>query len=332
MGESSPVIYLLDGENEFAIHGVLTQLVAKLGDPSIAALNVTPMDGRTSTLEDLRLVTSAMPFLASRRLVILSHPTHRLNSEALRKRFTNYLDEVPPTTALVLVEFHLLTEDRDRKKGGIHWLEKWAQKAKTPTYIKHFPLPVGPAFVKWIGDQAKLIGGQFTPQGAIKLAEFIGDDTRLASQEIHKLLAYVNYSRPVEADDVYHLTAFAAGLEDFALVNALRRRDRRKTQEILRRMLEKDDPLPILHNIVQQYRLLLLAREALEFGRSEEEIARRMKVHAYPVRLAMEQARNIPLDELELIYHRLLEVDKAIKSGQMPGDLALEILIVELTK
>ena len=34
---------------------------------------------------------------------------------------------------------------------------------------------------------------------------------------------------------------------------------------------------------------------------------------------------------LEMIYHRLLDLDVAIKTSQMDADLALELLVVELT-
>ena len=72
------------------------------------------------------------------------------------------------------------------------------------------------------------MGGQITPQAAVSLANQIGDDTRLASQEITKLLTYVNFARPVDVDDVEHLTPLTAKIGDFELVNALR--DRRLTK------------------------------------------------------------------------------------------------------
>jgi DNA polymerase-3 subunit delta len=328
---ASPVVYLLDGEDEFGIAEFLSKLQAKLGDPTTADMDTTRLDGHLSSLNELTGAVLAMPFLASRRLVILTHPTHRLTSPALRKKFTHLIDELPPATALVLVSDHLLTDDRNRKRGEVHWLEKYILSIGERAYIKHFPLPTGEAMVKWIQERAKAAGGQLTPQAATSLATLVGEDPRLADQEIHKLLAYVNYARPVEPDDVEHLTPTSARLKDFALVNALRSRDKRQAQAILHRMLEDDDPILILHNIVAQYRLLLIAREALDHGQREDEIARQLKMHPYPVRLAMDQARHFSLQALESIYHHLLDVDEAIKTGQMPGELALDRLIVELS-
>jgi DNA polymerase III delta subunit len=45
----------------------------------------------------------------------------------------------------------------------------------------------------------------------------------------------------------------------------------------------------------------------------------------------MESAPRFSMKFLELIYHRLLELDVAIKNGHMDTDLALELLVIELT-
>lgn len=331
LSATSPVIYLLDGEDEFGISEFLSRLQARLGDHATAELNTSRLDGGSASQDELVSVACALPFLAARRLVIFSHPTARLTDQAAQEKFQEVLKDVPPTTALVLVENHLLTNDQMRKKGKTHWLEKWALENRDRVYLKHFPLPEGEILVKWIQERVKSLGGQFSPQAVIALANLVGDDPRLADQEIHKLMAYVNYSRPVEADEVETLTPSAAKVKDFALVNALRSRDKRQAQAILHKMMEEEDPIPILHHIVSQYRLLILAREALERGEGEEELARKLKMHPYRVRLALEQARHYSLEKLEAIYHRLLELDIAMKTSQMTGELALDVLIVELT-
>jgi DNA polymerase-3 subunit delta len=331
VSEASPVIYLLDGEDEFGISEFLARLQEKLGDPAMAEMNTTRLDGRSLNLDELVNAVSAMPFLTPRRLIILANPLARLSTPPQREKFKDILNQVPPTTALALVEYRLLAEMRDRHNNKPHWLEKWALEAGERVFIKHFPLPAGDGLAKWIIARAKAAGGAFTPQAAAALAELSGQEPRLADQEIHKLLAYVNYARPVEADDVESLTPSAAKIQDFALVNALRSRDRRAAQSILNKMLEKDDPLAILQQIVFQYRLLIAACDGSNNHLGPDEIARQLRTHAYPVKLALKQARHYHLADLEAIYHRLLELDEAIKTGQTPGELALEILVVRLT-
>jgi hypothetical protein len=45
----------------------------------------------------------------------------------------------------------------------------------------------------------------------------------------------------------------------------------------------------------------------------------------------IQQARRFSLPALEAIYHRLLEIDEGAKTSQVPLDLALDTLVVDLS-
>lgn len=326
-----PVIYLLHGEDDFAIAQFLTEIEAKLGDAATASMNTTRLDGRSYDLDGLLSVAGAMPFLAKRRLVILTHPLAKLNSPAARQKFLGQLDKVPPTTALVLVEEKTLTEERDRRKGALHWLEKWANQAGDRVLVKAFPLPQGSELWRRLQDIARQAGGQITPQAAEELAALVGGDPRLAAQEIHKLLAYVNYQRPIEVDDVNLLTADTGQGDIFALVDALGNRDGRRAMNMLQRLLEQQDAFSIFGMIIRQFRLLLQAREILDNGGQKADVIRDLKVHSFVAEKLIGQVRRFTMPDLEAIYRRLLELDEAIKSSQVTGELALETLAAVLT-
>ncbi|MFZ0533977.1 MAG: DNA polymerase III subunit delta [Anaerolineales bacterium] len=333
MVEEAPEIYLFDGDDEFAISESIEKIRIKLGDVNIAEMNTTRLDGRSFSLNQLKDAVATVPFLASKRMVILTHPTTRLKDRSEQEEFINYLSAEKPTTKLVLVENEFLTSERDRKDGRLNWLEKWAsspQQAKR-VYIRHHAQPGGALMVKWIQEHVKTMGGQITSQAAVSLTNQIGDDTRLATQEITKLLTYVNFARPVDTDDVEHLTPLTAKIGDFELVNALRDRDQRKAQALLQRSLQEDDPLRIFQSIVFQIRVLIVARELLDERATINDIPKSLKIGYYPAKLAMESALRYSSKFLELIYHRLLDLDEAIKTGQMDPDLALELLVIELT-
>jgi len=232
-----------------------------------------------------------------------------------------------------LVDYEFLTNERDKKEGKLNWLEKWAsspQQARR-VYVRHHPQPNGALMVKWIQEHIKTMGGQISPQAAVLLANQIGDDTRLATQELTKLLTYVNFARPVDTDDVEHLTPLTAKISDFELVNALRERDQRKAQALLHRSLQEDDPLQILQSIVYQIRVLIVAREILDEHGTINDFPKSLNIKYYPAKLALESASRYSINFLEMIYHRLLDLDEAIKTGKMDADLALELLIMELT-
>jgi DNA polymerase-3 subunit delta len=331
--EEGPEIYLFDGDDEFAINESITKITSRLGDANIAEMNTTRLDGRSFTLSQLKDAVATVPFLASKRLVILSYPTSHLKDKQQQDEFINYLSTEKPTSKLVLVEYDFLTSDKDRKDDRLNWLERWATSPSQVkrVYLRHHPQPSGGLMVKWIQDYAKKMGGQFTPQAAILLTNLIGNDTRLASQEITKLLTYVNFARPVDTDDVEHLTPLTAKIGDFELVNALRNKDQRKAQALLHRSLQEDDPAWIFQSIAYQIRLLMIARELLDEHATINDIPKSLKIAPYPAKLALQSAERYSMIFLEMIYHRLLDLDVAIKTSQMDADLALELLVVELT-
>jgi DNA polymerase-3 subunit delta len=329
MAKDPPVIYVLHGDDEFAIAQFVADLKAKLGDSSMAEMNFTKLDGRSLALDDLISATNAMPFLAKRRLAVLYHPLAYFKHTSTRQKLLDYLGKIPGTAALVLVEYQILTDERERKKGKIHWLEDWAIKAGDRVYIRAFSQPKGAAMARWIQERARAHGGQFDNQAAGTLGSLVGDDTRLADHEIQKMLLYVNFQRAVEVDDVQHLTAQALEGDIFGLVDALGNRNSRVASTMLHRLLEEDDPLRIFGMIIRQFRLILLAREILDHGGHEDEVARRLKIHPYVAKKVTAQARGFSRIALEEVYHHLLEVDEAIKTGRVDADLGLDVFIAQ---
>ena len=331
--EEGPEIYLFDGDDEFAINESIARLTGRLGDATIAGMNTTRLDGRSASLAQLKDAVATVPFLASKRLIILDHPTIAYKEKTDQEEFLNYLAAPKPTAKLILVSYEFLTDERDKRDGKQNWLEKWASSPEQArhVYIRHHPMPEGALMVKWIQEHGKSMGGQITSQAAVTLASQVGDDTRLASQELVKLFTYVNYSRPVEPDDVEHLTPLTAKIGDFDLVNAIRDRDQRKAQALLHRSLEEEDPKYIFQRIVTQIRALLIAREIYNEHGTVNDFPKSLRINYYPARLALESAPRFSSSLLDRIYHRLVDLDEAIKTGQIDVDLALELLVVELT-
>lgn len=329
MAETTPVVYFLHGEDEYAIAQTLAELEKRLGDPTTAEMNTTRLDGATYNLDQLLSVAGAMPFLAKRRLVILTNPGARLNNPPAQKKFFEQLEKIPSTTALILVE----NREKERRKGEKHWLESWAESQGERVWVKHYPLPKGADLSGRIQEMTKKAGGQITAEAASLLSTLVDSDPRLAYQEVQKLLAYVNYNRPVAADDVQMLTADVGQGDVFVLVDALGNRDGRKAQGMLQRLLEYQDYYAIFGMVVRQFRYLILAREILDGGGGKDEIVRGLKLYsnAWLAERLISQARRFLPHDLRRIYRRLLEVDEAVKSSQMTGDLALETLVASLT-
>lgn len=333
MADKPPIIYILNGEDEFAISSFLTAIRARMGDSATAEMNTSRLDGQNYSMDVLTNAVSAMPFLTPRRLVILTNPLVKLNNPTLREKFIALLERIPPTTALVLVEYKLLTEDRDRRNQKIHWLETWAHQAGERALFRTFSLPHGDMMVRWIQDRAKYHGGEFKEEAAERLAALVGDEPRWLEQEIRKILEYVNYERPVIPEDVEYLTPYSRQGDIFAMVDNLATGKVREAQEMLHRLLEEGDAILIFGMVVRQFRLLLLTRDVLDRGGRESDVIRefkKFKISTFVAKKMVPQAHLFTMETLEAIYHRLLVFDEGNKTSQIEVDLALDLLMISL--
>lgn len=314
-----PSVYLFYGEDEFIISQEIEKLEKKLGDTAIASLNISRLDGRTLSFDELKNAVYVMPFMVPRRLVVVYHPLAKMeNSPEFKEKFLALLDQLPESTALVLVEYRA----PDKKKP--HWLWEWAKQAGDRVHIHAFPHP---DMRSWIRQQAKLAGGEFTLEAAKALISLVDNDTRLATQEIAKLLAYVNYQRPVEKEDVEQLVAAAGQSNIFALVDAVGLRNTRQAMRLLHNLLDEMDPLQIYSMILRQFRLLVQTRELQDNGGTLDEVNRTLNLHPYVGKKVFNQAQRFSLAELEAIYRDLFEMDERIKTGRVEPDLALEAFV-----
>jgi DNA polymerase III subunit delta len=319
-----PNIVFLYGNDEFAITRRLAEFGSIFTDPTSADMNTARLDARTVSEDELNNAVNSMPFLAKQRLVLLANPSARYNKAEARKKFLEFIEKIPDSTRLVIYES---VEPRDAEK---HWLNKWADKTKL-AQTQAFMLPRVREMSGWILNETKNQNGQIEKAAADRLVEMVGADTRQTAQEISKLLAYVNWARPIKVADVEAVSIVTAEPDIFAMVDALAMGNGKSAQRLLHRLLENEDAFSVWGMVVRQFRLLLLAREVIDQRGGQREVEQALGVHSFVAEKVFSQAKRFSLPALEKIYHKLLEIDEAAKTSQVTLDLAMETLVVELT-
>ncbi|MFQ5855807.1 MAG: DNA polymerase III subunit delta [Anaerolineae bacterium] len=322
--------YIFHGEDEFTRSEAVTELKAKLGDPAMADINTTVLDGRSLSLSELIHVCDAIPFMGARRLVIVENLLQRFDprkggrSEADQKlvdALREYLPQVPETTRLVFVE--------SKSLHGNNPLLRQAQR-DPHGYVREFEVPRRGAVSGWIARRVEEKGGRIESGAVMVLSAYGEDDLRLLDQEIEKLLIYAD-DRPITEADVRRLVPAAVESDIFAMVDALGQRDHRQAVTRLHELLEAGEPpMYLLFMITRQFRILTQVKELAGQGLYQAAIQSRLGLHPFVVRKAVAQARNFSLGQLNAIYRKILETDEAIKTGRLEPELALDILVAEL--
>jgi DNA polymerase-3 subunit delta len=346
-----PPLTILHGEDDFAQSERLAALKAALGDPATASLNIAELDGRTVTLAELRGLCDSLPFLTDQRLVIVRGLLTRLTAgpraagagprenqvgreagESDSGSTADFVDGLiayfgsfSESAALVLAESKTLNEK--------HRLLKAAGQVPGAQLIK-LDVPRGSELTKWILKRAKAGGGDFRPAAAEALATAAGDEPRLLANEVDKLLAYVDWARPVEAADVEELTPAAGEAVIWDLVDALGALNGplalKKFHVLL--AMPSQDLFAIFAMIVRQFRLLLQTREIVDGGGNAGAVMQALNLKgSFQADKYVRQCRNFTQGQLESIYRQLLDLDLTLKSGSGDDTAAVDSFIAGLT-
>ncbi len=319
MTKPPPRVYLLVGDDRFAITEFVATLRSKIGDATVADMNTQRFSGDHLDRGAFEEACMSVPFLSSRRIVVLDNAQDVLKLKDSREFLIALLDRLPDSTALVLIE-NVQTKGRKSKKKPSP-LVSWVNANPDLGKIWQFSSPHGAQFISWVQERCHSLGGEISVDAARLLAESVMDDPYLAQQEIVKLLDYVNYERPVELADVEKLTPFRGQTNIFAMVDAVGERRMSDANRYLHSVLSEEDSFYVFAMIIRQFRLLIQAQSALEEGK---DIASVLNLPKFVAQKISSQARAFSASELERIYHELLSIDISVKNSTINLDAALE--------
>lgn len=333
------MIHLFHGEEEFGKSEAMAVLRRSISDdPSLIDINVTALDGRTVTSDEIRHHCDVPPFLGEYRLVVISDLLARLaGSKSKQGDMTTaaasfedwllrYLPGVAETTHLVLAESKSVSA-RHRVLALVAGLGNLGDvRAFTAPTIK------GGELTQWVEQRARSKGTRLETGVASDLATFVGPNLRLLDSELDKLALYAA-GRPVAKTDVRLLVPYAQEANIFDMVDALGNRQTSQALRLLAQLYnEGAHPLYLLTMIVRQFRILLQVKELVGQGLNKDAVAQRLGLHSYPAGKGVSQAQRYSEQQLQSIFDRLLDTDVAIKTGRMEASLALYLLVVELAR
>ncbi|NJN65989.1 MAG: DNA polymerase III subunit delta [Chloroflexaceae bacterium] len=313
------MLYLFYGPDEFLRSEAVAALRATLPTDT-ADLNCATFDGRKLNLTDLRVACEILPFLAEHRLVVVTDALKYLKAGKPRDDFRAFLEEVPPTCHLVLVE----SETVDRRNLLFSYLKQHGQ-------VQECVPRQGEDLSRWLTSQATALDARLNWDAAHHLVEYVGTDSRSLVTELTKLACFVGRGGRITTEVVSTLVQDEHEHQLFAFIDHLSQRDGGRALGSLRDLLaERQAPTYILFMLARQVRILLATREMAAHRMRPDEIATHLHQKPFVVRKALEQVLRFRTDELETFHHRLLELDHASKTGRVLVEPALEVLVMDV--
>lgn len=330
-------IHLLRGDDVYSVDLTVKKITASLGDGFDAAMNTSRLDGKNVSFEDLQTAFTTLPFFGSSRLVVVESALARIDKNN-QDKFLKLLESTPPSTHAVLQVEDRLKWRKDAKGAWIqvweslsaaHWLVKWVGAHENAEIID-LALPDEKNMDAWVAAEAKRQGGAFEPEAARELARHTGNDTGVASQEIAKLLMFVDFKRPVNVKDVIECVSVEGSADVFVMLDELVDGRIAQAQSLMRHLLESTPPEAILGAVIHRFRQLVQVREALDAREDLKILVERKVLFGNQVGRYSSAARRFTLRQLGGIYSRLLEMDVQAKTSQVDLASNLEVFVMEL--
>ncbi len=284
------------------------------------SLNTTRFKGSQLSLSELQHTCDSVPFLAKRRLVIVEDLLK--SKPAFLDELTAYLHRLPETTLLIFLESGTVPPD--------HPVFQLA-KASKDGYVRLHQNLDDSQLIKWVKHRVEESGGRITRQANHLLVTNVGNNLDILANEVEKLVLYKG-DQEIQPADVELLCPYVAEAGIFDLVDEIGKRDARKASLLLNQKLQEGtDPGYLFSMIIRQFRLLIQVKELVLGGANKMEVARALKIHAYPAEKLFRQSSNFPIDQLEYIYSHLLATDVKVKTGQAELVTALNLLVAGIT-
>ena len=329
------MLYILSGQDDFSLKQSLEKIKADVGDAEVLAANMTILEGSQVTVDQLRSVCEAAPFLAEKRLVIVNgllkrfQPPDRPGRQGRNRKNTvqpdghdalaDYIVTIPDSTILVLTE--------DKIKSNNSLFRALSGNAR----VQSFPLLKEAKLKQWVQNRVKEEGGSITPGALDLLSRFVGSNLWIMSNEISKLVLFTAGNR-ISEEDIRLVVSYTHQSNIFAVVDAIVESRAKIASQLLQQLLNEGASTSYLMGMLaRQLRLIVRTKDIQTARVSPNELRNRIGLTSeFLARKTMEQARQYSLPRLRQVYRQLLETDLAIKTGQYEPELALNILVAEL--
>ena len=171
------LIVVLEGQDEFRISERVSEFRLTISPPEMMDINITSLDGNSVTIGELIASVSTVPFMADRRLVIVSGLLNRLSKSSGKDRsewsdLPKFLFDSPDTATLLMIENETLPASS--------FIAEIVKHVK----IEKFPQLRYRELQDWIKSRCLELSIEMELQAVSLMADSVGNELRLLDSEL----------------------------------------------------------------------------------------------------------------------------------------------------
>ena len=309
--------YLLYGEEAYLKNQYKDKLKAALwqeGD----TMNAAFYQGRNTNPKELIDLAETMPFFADHRLILVEDSGFfKSGAEDLAE----YMEHVPGTTTFVFSE-----TDVDKRSRMYKALKKNGK-------IVEFAAQNQELLTRWLLGRLRRENKNITKAAMQEFFDRVGLDMGTLDREMEKLICYCMDRDVIELADVEAVCPQAVTNRIFDMVSAIVECRRKDALEMYYDLLAlKEPPLRILFLITRQYNILMQLKDLGRKGMNNSAMAKAAGIPPFAVSRSLGQASRLSIGSIEHILSYSVEMEEAVKTGQMNEQIAVELVIIEASR
>lgn len=316
MVSPQPSVFLFIGGDTYSKEKAIRKLGDSFLDSSARELDLKVFRGAQAHAREILDNLSTIPFLASRRLVIVKE-FEKLSAED-RSRLAEYAKKPSKTACLIL----------DSRDESI--LEDF-RKISRQVAVKIFGEPTGSDLALWIKRFVSENGKSIEP-GAIEfLKEAKVDSISQLSNELEKLVSFVGSREVIKASDVEELVGQNLVASVFDLTNAIEANMVDEALKVVSSLLTGGKKhFEIIGLLSWHVKRLLKAKTMQLKGCTDTYIANTLRINRKYFGRFFAQVKALKLAAIKSQMRILLDADLNIKRSKLDPALVLECAIIRL--
>lgn len=315
-------IHLFYGPEVFLFEESLKKLKLIILGKEVSSFNFAMYYGDLVRGEDIRNAIQTLPLFGSNRMVVVKGIEWLEGGDLVE--LTDALEDIPELSYVVL------HTNNDKLDGRLKLVKLCKAKGTVVNLRKLLPFQLA----LWIKARAKDLGLKMNDDVLEFFMTVVDNDLWNIENELVKLATYQgSHGGVVTEQHVKAIVASATERNIFDVIDAISEKDKKKALLLSFQMLRDGTPVPLLLAlIVRQLTLLLKTKVALEENpyMGPKEIARVLGIPPYAGQKCIQQHKRFTLDELQKALTTLSKTEKAVKTGEGDGKLALELAILSI--
>ncbi|NLM09742.1 MAG: DNA polymerase III subunit delta [Clostridiaceae bacterium] len=310
-------LYFFTGPEQFLVRHYVNEIIKTVLPENAKTLNYNVFEEKV-TFEQVEDAVSIFPAFSERRVVVVKE-SNLFKTGEKQQRYDDFFKSLPDYICLIFIQ-----SQPDKRTSLYKALKKYA-------LIVECGWQKADALTKWVIKVFASYKKRISGSDAAFFVNLLEPDMTFMLLEIEKIVCYMGEKTEVTRSIITDVITKNAKARIFDLIDAMSQRRMSDAIQIMDELIEMKEPVPLIMAMIgRQFSILLKTKKLEEKRVPQAEMAKLLGIMPYYMEKTRRQASNFSMDILKSLTNKCAETDLAVKTGQIDGRLAIELLLMEI--